>query len=45
LAASLRSFCNDLNAKEPPSDRKRKKNIRKADKDATDVDVIYVPDL
>ncbi|KAK2974182.1 hypothetical protein RJ640_021473 [Escallonia rubra] len=32
LAASLRSFCNDLKAKEPRSERKRKKGSRKEDK-------------
>ncbi|KAK3006021.1 hypothetical protein RJ639_016103 [Escallonia herrerae] len=32
LAASLRSFCNDLKAKEPRSERKRKKFSRKEDK-------------
>ncbi|KAL7114392.1 hypothetical protein ABFS83_04G115200 [Erythranthe nasuta] len=37
LSASLRSFCNDLKAKEPQSDRKRKKNTKKEDKAAADV--------
>lgn len=37
LSASLRSFCNDLKAKEPQSDRKRKKNTKKEDKAAVDV--------
>ncbi|KAL0397202.1 UNVERIFIED_CONTAM: protein MHF1 [Sesamum calycinum] len=37
LAASLRSFCNDLKAKEPQSDRKRKKNTKKENKAAEDV--------
>ncbi|GAV60202.1 hypothetical protein CFOL_v3_03733, partial [Cephalotus follicularis] len=35
LASSLRSFCNDLKAKEPQSERKRKKALRKEDKAAT----------
>ncbi|KAJ8772396.1 hypothetical protein K2173_027573 [Erythroxylum novogranatense] len=38
LAASLRSFCNDLKAKEPQSERKRKKKSKKDD-DAMTSDV------
>ncbi|KAL2234511.1 centromere protein S isoform X1 [Sesamum indicum] len=37
LAASLRSFSNDLKAKEPQSERKRKKNPKKENKAAEDV--------
>ncbi|KAK9278019.1 hypothetical protein L1049_027576 [Liquidambar formosana] len=43
LATTLRSFCNDLKAKEPQSDRKRKKATRKEDKATTSV--VHVPDL
>ncbi|XP_059643717.1 protein MHF1 homolog isoform X1 [Cornus florida] len=43
LATSLRSFRNDLKAKEPQSDRKRKKGSKKEDKAATGV--IHIPDL
>ncbi|XP_071902818.1 protein MHF1 homolog [Coffea arabica] len=42
LAASLRSFCNDLKAKEPPSERKRRRNAKKEDKGAADA--LYIPD-
>ncbi|KAE8123781.1 hypothetical protein FH972_018710 [Carpinus fangiana] len=42
LATSLRSFCNDLKAKEPQSERKRKKTSRKEDK-AT-ANVVHIPD-
>ncbi|XP_019082012.1 protein MHF1 homolog isoform X3 [Vitis riparia] len=43
LASSLRSFCNDLKAKEIPSERKRKKASRKEDKASTSV--VHIPDL
>ncbi|KAJ0111515.1 hypothetical protein Patl1_01318 [Pistacia atlantica] len=43
LASLLRSFCNDLKAKEPQSERKRKKASRKEDKATTSV--VHVPDL
>ncbi|KAL6319410.1 hypothetical protein AAG906_014085 [Vitis piasezkii] len=43
LASSLRSFCNDLKAKEIPSERKRKKASRKGDKASTSV--VHIPDL
>lgn len=43
LSASLRSFCNDLKAKEPQSDRKRKKITKKEDKAARDV--LHITDL
>ncbi|KAJ4728883.1 Centromere protein S-like [Melia azedarach] len=43
LATTLRSFCNDLKAKEPQSERKRKKNSRKEDKATTSV--VHIPDL
>ncbi|XP_051119210.1 protein MHF1 homolog [Andrographis paniculata] len=44
LAASLRSFSNDLKAaKEPQSEKKRKKNQRKEDKDAS-ADVLHITD-
>ncbi|KAA8542051.1 hypothetical protein F0562_023203 [Nyssa sinensis] len=42
LATSLRSFCNDLKAKEPQSDRKRKKGSKKEGKAAA---VIHIPDI
>ncbi|CAK9186897.1 unnamed protein product [Ilex paraguariensis] len=42
LADSLRTFCNDLKAKEPHLDRKRKKGTRKQDK-ATPT-VLHIPD-
>ncbi|PIN15817.1 hypothetical protein CDL12_11536 [Handroanthus impetiginosus] len=42
LAASLRSFCNDLKAKEPQSERKRKKNPKNEDKAA--VEVLHIAD-
>ncbi|XP_021719283.1 protein MHF1 homolog [Chenopodium quinoa] len=35
LSLSLRTFCNDLKAKEPQSERKRKKASRKEDKATT----------
>ncbi|XP_047951582.1 protein MHF1 homolog isoform X2 [Salvia hispanica] len=37
LSASLRSFSNNLKAKEPQSDRKRKKITKKEDKAAKEV--------
>ncbi|KAF8400075.1 hypothetical protein HHK36_015950 [Tetracentron sinense] len=37
LAASLRSFCNELKVKEPQTERKRKKTSRKEDKATTSV--------
>ncbi|XP_062170261.1 protein MHF1 homolog [Alnus glutinosa] len=42
LATSLRSFCDDLKAKEPQSERKRKKTSRKEDKATTNV--VHIPD-
>ncbi|GMY15221.1 protein MHF1 homolog isoform X1 [Fagus crenata] len=42
LATSLRSFCNDLKAKEPQSERKRKKTPRKENKATTSV--VHIPD-
>ncbi|KAL3529073.1 hypothetical protein ACH5RR_008395 [Cinchona calisaya] len=38
LAAALRSFWNELKAKEPPLERKRRRNAKK------DADPLYVPD-
>ncbi|KAL9243365.1 hypothetical protein vseg_017260 [Gypsophila vaccaria] len=35
LSLSLRSFCNDLKAKEPQTEKKRKKALRKEDKATT----------
>uniref|UniRef100_A0A2P2J6B7 Centromere protein S-like n=2 Tax=Rhizophora mucronata TaxID=61149 RepID=A0A2P2J6B7_RHIMU len=35
LAALLRSFCNDLKAKEPQPERKRQKKLKKEDNAAT----------
>ncbi|CAA3014747.1 centromere S [Olea europaea subsp. europaea] len=43
LAASLRSISNELKAKEPQSERKRKKNTRKEDKSNADVHYIADP--
>ncbi|OAY30615.1 protein MHF1 homolog [Manihot esculenta] len=43
LAASLRSFSNDLKAKEPPSEKKRKKLSKKEDKASTSA--LHIPDL
>jgi len=43
LALSLRAFCNDLKAKEPQSERKRKKASRKEDKATTSA--IQIDDL
>ncbi|KAK6127835.1 hypothetical protein DH2020_038404 [Rehmannia glutinosa] len=37
LSSLLRSFSNDLKAKEPQSERKRKKNTKKEDKAVADV--------
>ncbi|GKV17424.1 hypothetical protein SLE2022_369920 [Rubroshorea leprosula] len=37
LAATLRSFCEELKAKEPQSERKRKKGSKKDDKATTSV--------
>ncbi|KAL3364016.1 hypothetical protein AABB24_012981 [Solanum stoloniferum] len=37
LAASLRSFCNDLKTKEPNLERKRKKNPRREGRVAPDL--------
>ncbi|KAM7471576.1 hypothetical protein LguiA_009759 [Lonicera macranthoides] len=42
LGASLRSLSNDLKAKEPQSERKRKKGPRKDDKAAASV--VHIPD-
>lgn len=42
LAAFLRSFSNDLKAKEPQSERKRKKSSKKEDQ-AT-ASVVHIPD-
>ncbi|XP_075662512.1 protein MHF1 homolog isoform X2 [Castanea sativa] len=42
LAASLRSLCDDLKAKEPQSERKRKKTPRKENKATTSV--VHIPD-
>ncbi|GMQ09520.1 hypothetical protein CsSME_00052863 [Camellia sinensis var. sinensis] len=43
LATPLRSFRDDLKAKEPQSERKRKKGSKKEDKAAPSV--IHIPDL
>ncbi|KAJ9140095.1 hypothetical protein P3X46_030780 [Hevea brasiliensis] len=43
LAASLRSFSNDLKAKEPQSEKKRKKVSKKEDKASTSA--VHIPDL
>ncbi|KAK9187880.1 hypothetical protein WN944_019279 [Citrus x changshan-huyou] len=43
LAATLRSFRNDLKAKEPRSERKRKKSSTR--EDITTTNVVQVPDL
>ncbi|KAM1185869.1 hypothetical protein ACFXTH_015093 [Malus domestica] len=42
LAALLRSFCNDLKAKEPQSERKRKKPSKREDQATTSV--VHIPD-
>ncbi|CAK7336827.1 unnamed protein product [Dovyalis caffra] len=42
LTALLRSFCNDLKAKEPQSERKRRKTSKKEDKATTSV--VNIPD-
>ncbi|XWS37042.1 hypothetical protein CRYUN_Cryun19dG0009300 [Craigia yunnanensis] len=43
LVASLRSFRNELKAKEPQSERKRKKGSRKDNKPSASV--VRIPDL
>ncbi|KAH7578510.1 hypothetical protein ACOSP7_000187 [Xanthoceras sorbifolium] len=43
LASSLRSFNDDLKAKEPQSERKRKKTSKKEDKATTSV--VHIPDV
>lgn len=43
LATSLRCFRNDLKAKEPQSEKKRRKGPRKDDK-ATVAPVLHIPD-
>ncbi|XP_065874369.1 protein MHF1 homolog [Euphorbia lathyris] len=45
LAASMRSFSNDLKAKEPQSERKRKKVLRKEEKATTSTCAAQIPDL
>ncbi|KAK9668981.1 hypothetical protein RND81_13G100600 [Saponaria officinalis] len=35
LGLSLRTFCNDLKAKEPQTEKKRKKSLRKEDRATT----------
>ncbi|XP_010442574.2 PREDICTED: centromere protein S-like [Camelina sativa] len=45
LAASLRSLCNDLKAKEPQSDRKRKKGSAKREDKASSSNAVRIPDL
>ncbi|KAL2935607.1 Protein MHF1-like protein [Bienertia sinuspersici] len=40
LSLSLRAFCNDLKAKEPQSERKRKKASRKEDKVTNVVEIV-----
>ncbi|KAM1209407.1 hypothetical protein ACFX2J_014950 [Malus domestica] len=42
LAALLRSFCNDLKAKEPQSERKRKKPSKREDQATTSV--VHIPE-
>ncbi|XP_048422495.1 protein MHF1 homolog isoform X2 [Pyrus x bretschneideri] len=42
LATLLRSFCNDLKAKEPQSERKRKKSSKREDQATTSV--VHIPD-
>ncbi|XP_068309044.1 protein MHF1 homolog [Pyrus communis] len=42
LATLLRSFCNDLKAKEPQSQRKRKKSSKREDQATTSV--VHIPD-
>lgn len=44
LAASLRSFGNGLKAKEPQSERKRKKASKKEDKLKASTSVVHIPD-
>ncbi|XP_020540801.1 protein MHF1 homolog isoform X1 [Jatropha curcas] len=43
LAASMRSFSNDLKAKEPQSEKKRKKMLKKEDKATTST--VHIPDI
>lgn len=43
LAMSLRSFCDDLKAKEPQLERKRKKVSRKEEKGTTSA--VHIPDV
>ncbi|XP_040367828.1 protein MHF1 homolog isoform X2 [Rosa chinensis] len=43
LAALLRSYRDDLKAKEPQSDRKRKKASKKDDR--APEDIVHVPDI
>ncbi|KAJ4838395.1 MHF histone-fold complex component [Turnera subulata] len=47
LSTLLRSFCNDLKAKEPQSERKRKKVSKKEDKAtaSASASVIHIPDV
>ncbi|KAM2125414.1 hypothetical protein ACFX1Q_015896 [Malus domestica] len=42
LTALLRSFCNDLKAKEPQSERNRKKSSKREDQATTSV--VHIPD-
>ena len=44
LAVSLRSFSNELKAKEPQSERKRKKASKKEDKLRVSTSVVDIPD-
>ncbi|KAL1192795.1 MHF1-like protein [Cardamine amara subsp. amara] len=45
LAASLRSLCNELKAKEPQSERKRKKGSAKKDDKASSSNDVRITDL
>ncbi|WCJ36349.1 Histone superfamily protein [Euphorbia peplus] len=45
LTASIRAFSNDLKAKEPQSERKRKKIVRKEDRATTSTSAAQIPDL
>ncbi|KAG2312083.1 hypothetical protein Bca52824_023640 [Brassica carinata] len=45
LAASLRSLGNELKAKEPQSERKRKKVPAKRDDKASSSNAVHTPDL
>lgn len=45
LAASLRSLCNELKAKEPQSERKRKKGSAKKDDKASSSNAVRITDL